>query len=460
MKNKRIETIFYAYAVTVFISLIGVSIFIVKYHMPQTIYANSMAKISEAYPQAKFAVISDLHFYSESLGVSGTAFENVLQADRKMLRESKELISFALERIIESSVDFVLISGDLTKDGELVNHLALAEMLKRLTDAGIKAYVTPGNHDINNFNAEKYDGDSKERVETVSPEAFREIYHDYGYGSAVKADPNSLSYISEPLPGLWVLSIDSCQYELNSPDLKESVVSGKISQSQANWLSEALSDAISQEKAVIAFMHHGVNEHWKGQSKLHPDYLVDDYTYVSEFLSSYGVQLVFTGHYHAQSIAKSENESGILYDIETGSLVTYPCPIRYCGIDGYTIEIESERIGDTIHPATSFAENARGFIKKTISKEASDTILGYRVSDGEAEYIAECVADAFVAHYSGNADPSQRVDLNASKLGIWGKIVYAAQKYVVDGLWEQQSLDDNNTTLELLPQKREIVKAN
>ena len=41
------------------------------------------------------------------------------------------------------------------------------------------------------------------------------------------------------------------------------------------------------------------------------------------------MQYVFTGHMHANDIASITTENGnTLYDIETGSVVTYPSPAR------------------------------------------------------------------------------------------------------------------------------------
>ena len=51
-------------------------------------------------------------------------------------------------------------------------------------------------------------------------------------------------------------------------------------------------------------------------------------------LSTLGVSLVFTGHFHAQDITRRTFDNGrrTLYDIETGSTVTAPCPYRRVAI--------------------------------------------------------------------------------------------------------------------------------
>ena len=66
---------------------------------------------------------------------------------------------------------------------------------------------------------------------------------------------------------------------------------------------------------------------------------------LNELLNYYGVNFVFTGHFHAQDIVLER--SGLfknnLYDIETGSLVTYQAPYRI--IDMGTPEYASVTTG-------------------------------------------------------------------------------------------------------------------
>ncbi|MCL2812194.1 MAG: metallophosphoesterase [Clostridia bacterium] len=401
-----------------------------------------------SYPDVRFAVISDLHFYDVSLGTTGAAFEAELLGDRKLLVESEELLNFAIGQLLRSDVQFVLISGDLTKDGETLNHEGLAKKLQLLVDNGIKVYVAPGNHDVNSFDAVRFEGGQRIPVDAVSVEDFARIYANMGYGQAIKRDPGSLSYVAEPTPGLWVLSIDACRYPENEPG-EPQLVAGRVSQELESWLADVLSEAAEQGKAVLALMHHGVVEHWDGQARLHPDYLVEDFKHFGEFLASYNVRLVFTGHYHAQNIAQANFGSKTLYDVETGSLVTYPCPIRYCEIKDGTFTVVTDTIADKLRPGTDFAETAQAFVKQTVMLEAKNTLLKYRVSEQDADIIADAVGDAFAAHYSGDADPALRTHVETGRLSLWGRIVYSTQRYVLDGLWAASPLPDNNASFRL-----------
>ena len=73
--------------------------------------------------EIRFAVFSDPHVYDSRLGTTGAAFEQYLAEDRKMIRESEAILAATVDQLIEEDVDFVLVPGDLTKDGELDSHL-------------------------------------------------------------------------------------------------------------------------------------------------------------------------------------------------------------------------------------------------------------------------------------------------------------------------------------------------
>jgi len=401
------------------------------------------------YPNTKFAVISDLHYYDNSLGTTGVAFENVLKSDRKLLKDSADLLNFAVDNILKYNVKFVLVPGDLTKDGELLCHQKAAKALSKLTNHGVKVYVIPGNHDINNPLSYKYEGNVEIRVPNITPNEFSDIYKDCGYNSTIYRDPNTLSYVVEPVDNLWVVALDTCRYKENKPRHKE-IVSGKLSQDEEKWLCDILKKAKLNKKAVIVLEHHGLVEHWTGQNKLDPAFLIQNYKHVGKFVASYDVRLAFTGHYHAQDITLGNfDNDGFIYDIETGSLVTPPCPVRYCSINENKITIKSDFLIDKLHPNTSFAKNARQFVFDSIRRYAYKTLREYLVSAADADKIAKYIAVSFVEHYNGDEKIKDRPFFDRSKLRCWSKIVFSREKYIIDGLWRDLPPKDNDITLDL-----------
>ncbi|MEZ4526584.1 MAG: metallophosphoesterase [Desulfobacterales bacterium] len=368
-----------------------------------------------------FAVFSDPHYYDTALGTSGAAFEAYLAQDRKMLREGPAILDAVLTAITaDNSLDFVLIPGDLTKDGELSSHQEFAEKIRELEKQGLKVYVIPGNHDVNNPHAYAYTETEAVPTDSVSPETFAQIYGDFGYNEALYQDTDSLSYIAEPSPGLWLFALDSCRYSENL-NAGTSIISGRFSESTLNWIITNLEKAQIQGKKVMAMMHHGLLEHFTGQSQANPgsEYVIENWGTVSETLAKAGLSLVFTGHFHAQDITsktwESDGKSYTLTDVETGSLVTYPSPFRkvtrYLN-DEYRIESENiTEISYDTAPLT-FPEYAEDYLESGLYDLAWYSLTlpaeqgGYGVSAQQAQMGAPLITAAFKAHYMGNENPS------------------------------------------------------
>ncbi len=368
-----------------------------------------------------FAVFSDPHYYDAALGTSGEAFETYLAGDRKMLRESPAILDAVLTAITaDKSLDFVLIPGDLTKDGELSSHQKFAEEIRELEKHGINVYVIPGNHDVNNPHAYAYADTEDIPTDTVSPETFAEIYGDFGYDEALYQDTDSLSYIAEPAPGLWLFALDSCRYDENLT-LGKPVTSGRFSETTLNWIITNLEKAQIQGKKVMAMMHHGLLEHFTGQSQANPgsEYVIENWGTVSETLAKAGLSLVFTGHFHAQDITsetwESDGKTYTLTDVETGSLVTYPSPFRkvtrYLN-DEYRIESENIREISYDTSPLSFPEYAEDYLESGLYDLAWYSLTlpadqgGYGIPAEQAQILAPMITDAFKAHYTGNENPS------------------------------------------------------
>lgn len=167
--------------------------------------------VAGAQASVRFAVFTDPHFFDSALGAEGEAFEAYLARDRKLIRESEAITGSVVAELIKAHqsepLDFILVPGDLTKDGERLSHEKFAGYLAQIEAAGIPVYVVPGNHDVNNPHAMSFSGAIATPVATVSPVEFANVYHQFGYGEAKAMDTDSLSYMVEPVPGLVLLEI-------------------------------------------------------------------------------------------------------------------------------------------------------------------------------------------------------------------------------------------------------------
>ncbi|MCL2266475.1 MAG: metallophosphoesterase [Treponema sp.] len=293
------------------------------------------------YPDVSFAVMTDLHIWHPSLGSpSDPAYQRATRNDGKLLQESIELLDNAISVIIDAGVSFVLVCGDLTKDGELYNHEVLSEKLKRLSDANIKVMVIPGNHDIYSGNATRLTGNMGWGLPSVSYTKFSEIYYEYGFSQAIMRDSDSLSYVTEPVDGLWVLSIDSNRYR-DKPRSWNTLGDGRIRPLTVSWIAEVLNEAQIQNKSVIAMMHHRLVPYEGVTQERMEFYLVRDYESVGELLASWNVRVIFTGHNHNQSINRASFGDKYIVDIQTGSLIAGDCPFRIVDIKDNVMNISS-----------------------------------------------------------------------------------------------------------------------
>jgi 3',5'-cyclic AMP phosphodiesterase CpdA len=312
--------------------------------------------------------------------------------------------------------------------------------------------VVPGNHDVKNGHSFRYEGDSVERVPNVDAAEFARIYNRFGYDEALYRDPDSLSYVAEMNDGLWLLALDSCLYRENVEN-EEPETDGRFSPATLEWIEDILAKASGAGKAMIAMMHHGVVEHFAGQEKYYGQYVVDDFAEVSKLLAMYNVRLVFTGHFHAQdvTVARWNDEGKFLFDVETGSLVTYPCPYRVVSIDEtQKAVIHTNRIQSIQSHPVDFPEYAREYITGGVENIAADTIEKYKVKRAEAEKMAEQVAEAFVAHYYGDESlPAGQEALSSKGLSLPGKLVVTFRKKLVEDLWQDLEPPDNEVVLDL-----------
>jgi DNA repair exonuclease SbcCD nuclease subunit len=115
--------------------------------------------------QTNIVVLSDTHVMGPGLLVNdGAAWQKELANDRKLFDYSQEVFDVLMETMLSEKPDMVLITGDLTKDGELLSHQYVAGQLNRLREAGIKTFVIPGNHDFGSKHALIFDGDQSSKA--------------------------------------------------------------------------------------------------------------------------------------------------------------------------------------------------------------------------------------------------------------------------------------------------------
>ena len=244
----------------------------------------------------RFAVISDPH-----IALAHTVWDNPKRFH--LVELSIPAFEQILEQLLPLNLNFLLLPGDLTQHGEFENH---AWLIQRLGELPFPAYVVPGNHDIIARDPS---------AETIGLADFPRLYEPFGY-----RDPNQPYYLQEVLPGVQLIGLNSIAFDQSGQQLEM----GYLDATQLSWLAEILPQL--QDQLVMVMVHHNVLEHLPGQTRnpLGRRYMTKNAPQLLKLLYNTGVQLIFTGHLHVQNIAQHQN----LYEITTGSLVSYPHPYR------------------------------------------------------------------------------------------------------------------------------------
>lgn len=366
------------------------------------------ALYAQQMPLKRLAVISDVHLMAPSLlQKEGKAFDNYIANDRKMLVESSELLDSVSKHLIAYQPQIIFITGDLTKDGERISHQLLVDRyLKPLKAQGIRIYVVPGNHDVNNPHAKVYNGDNAQRTTTVSAKDFTHIYNDYGYGEALATAPNSLSYVVQLDDKTRLIAVDACRYEDNNFDKDICVTAGRIKPQTMDFIQAEAQKAHKLGMNVIMMMHHGIVSHFKWQDKIMKEYLVNNWKKDAKRLAQMGIKVCFTGHFHAQDIS---NKYG-LTDIETGSTVSYPHPYRLIDVDTdkQTLQIRTEKV----ESLTSMKDNKETLQQKSERFATSalsgvmETMVPKKVPYEVKKECAQVLGKAYAMHLAGDEHPS------------------------------------------------------
>lgn len=317
--------------------------------LPLTVSADT-AKI-------RFGVISDIHYMAPSLKGDNAEWDEFVYNKHKEYNDIDSLLTNALDGVKRNAVNggenYVLIPGDLTKDGELESHKALAARLEAFEkETGIQVLVAPGNHDINNTNGVTFKNGTKEPTDPTSPEQFAEIYKNLGYDladSVFKPEEGKkggmLSYTAT-LGGYKLIVVDTCMYsEDNGAEDNEHMTDGKLAEGLLDWVVEESKKAQKQGLTVVGMQHHNLIPHIEIEDATLWAFVVQEWVKVADAYADAGMHYVFTGHLHINDVNSYVSDNGeTVYDILTPSLTSYPNYYKIVDFtsDGETITVDMQ----------------------------------------------------------------------------------------------------------------------
>ncbi len=284
-----------------------------------------------------FYQITDLHYYAnEAIGSYGKFFELRCNNDQKSVAESGAIVDAAFKELADDKDnEIVIISGDVTYDGEKVSHDLLVKKLRKLKKAGKRIFLTFATHDFDN-NARGYTEIGDFKLEEYTREELRALYNDFGWNEAIAEHVPSYSYAVKMHEGWRFLLLNDDGNGRSFCGYDETLVA---------WIKNQVKEANEAGEKVVAVTHHPMLP----PGLIYPLFshrdMLGDYETVAPLFADLGIQYCFTGHTHMQSITRLETARGnSLYHINTGSICAYPAPYRKMTVTDDGIDVKTHNL--------------------------------------------------------------------------------------------------------------------
>ena len=286
-----------------------------------------------------FYLITDTHFFKNSLGAYGKEYDDFMRFEQKCFAETEAINNAVFDFLAKTEkTDTILIAGDLSFNGEKESHLGFIKLLNQLRDNGKRVFVVTADHDFNDHCYGYTTEGGKFEVEATKRDELFDLYYEFGFRDAIAVDKKHLSYVAQIADGVRLLALNN--------DGSDTVKSA-FDDDQLQWIKEQCRKAREDGQMMFAMNHYPL---LPGQPifSVVSSAVQKGGTAVSQMLADEGVHLVFTGHMHNQSINEIVTEKGNkFYDVCTGSITASPSAMRLVEIiDENTVDIKTEIIPD------------------------------------------------------------------------------------------------------------------
>ncbi len=374
-------------------------------------------------------IATDIHYFSKDLHVKGNAFQSYLDAsDGKLINYSDEIMLSFANDISKKKPEILIISGDLTNNGEKQSHLKLAKRLDEIEQqTGTRIYVIPGNHDILNPWARGFNETEQYITDTINANDFENIYDCFGYEEAISKDKSSLSYLAAPSDDLYLLMLDTSIYDFNELT-GAPTTNGEITSDTFEWIKQCNQRAKDNQAQIVTVMHHNLFNH---SEVLYSGFTLDNNEEALKVFQEGGLNLVLSGHIHIQDIKSSDDEgSKKIYDIATSALSVYPVKygvLKYNkeqGFDYSTSSVDVERWAkendSSDENIINFEEYAKGYFADISYNKAYDelTQIG-SYSEYEKEMMAETMSLLNINYFGGTVNSIKKDVLGSEGYQLW-----------------------------------------
>lgn len=335
----------------------------------------------------------------------------------RIFNECYFALTAALDELVRQQVKYVVLSGDYSDDGQQPTVAGIAAILQQYeTQHGMRFFATVGNHDMNrpiddNASERMLNPDGSSTMLTskadVSPGSAREIIvtptmkalgYERGlplmkaYGFYKRDDflfwetpfgPHDAleqrqyvahspdgskhwniidaSYLVEPEPGLWLLSIDANVYRVKDGPAQADNIEGYTTSSDTGWnalltekpfmlpwIRSVVERAKAQNKQLFVFSHYPLVDFLDGTQE-EEKALFGNNSFlkrtprpeVAEQALSAGIRLHFSGHLHVNDTGVYRSGQASLVNVAVPSLAAYPPAMKLATLHGDRVEIDT-----------------------------------------------------------------------------------------------------------------------
>lgn len=285
-----------------------------------------------------FYLVTDTHFFDPSFKRSGAAYEKRSISDQKCVAETPAIIDAGFKQIADDKeTNIILIPGDLVYRGEYQSHIGLRNRLYKLKELGKKIYLITARHDYDDNDSFEFDGDKMLPVKAMPRDELRDFYKDFGFDGAISEHKESMSYVAQLADGIRLLALN-CDGDCK--DFKG------LWDNQMKWALEQIEDAHRTGNYIFAMTHYPLLPFSPIMNLISDSHLTDWEKRANQFADA-GLDLIFTGHMHAQAVTEYVTENGKkITDVQTGCFVGCPCAYRKVTIKDSTADIKSYTIND------------------------------------------------------------------------------------------------------------------
>jgi 3',5'-cyclic AMP phosphodiesterase CpdA len=373
------------------------------------------------------AVIADPHFHDinyrpgTQVGSAVRTLADTCESTR-VFNESYNAFKALLDDIVRRSISIVIVDGDLTDDGQASTMTRATDLLRHYSERhGLRFFATLGNHDVyaihGRHQSKRFlDPDGRHTLVTSDPDApwrgsqsrvvTPEMYCG-GYAEALRsmasfgffrrddvlhwetpfgasddlqsrtfdirsADGSTArrmidaSYLVEPVPGLWLLSIDSNVFEPRDGEVDPAAEKSYIDSTDAgwnamlrnkpfifDWMRDVAQRARAKGKKLLTFSHYPVIDPLNASADLERE-LLGETSFVRRSpgqevgiaAAATGIGIHFSGHLHINDTAVLRSGSDFLVNVAVPSIVGFPPAYKIATFNHDHLHVDTVVVGD------------------------------------------------------------------------------------------------------------------